>query len=60
MARPAKKIKPRGAAKTKKPIRKQSKSRKRAKSSAEEKIELEGIETYVYQKSFKPKPAEAS
>ncbi|MDA4126868.1 MAG: hypothetical protein OK452_06675 [Thaumarchaeota archaeon] len=60
MARPAKKKRPSRAVKTKKPNRKQSKSRRRAKSSAEEKIELEGIETYVYQKSFKPKPSETS
>ena len=38
--------------------RKQTKAKKKAKSSADEKIELEGIETFVYQKSFKPKPVE--
>jgi hypothetical protein len=46
------------ATKTKKSNTKRPKARKKAKERGEEKIELEGITTYVYQKSFKPKPIE--
>jgi hypothetical protein len=50
------KARPRKATKSKKSNRKGSRTRRKAKE--EEKIELEGITTYVYQKSFKPKPVE--
>ena len=57
---PTRKAKARRVTKTKRSSPKQTKTRKKTKSSADEKIELEGIETFVYQKSFKPKPVETS
>ena len=57
---PTRKTKARRGTKAKSSSRKQTKARKKTKSSADEKIELEGIETFVYQKSFKPKPVETS
>jgi hypothetical protein len=52
------KVRPHRVTKAKKSNSKRPKARRKAKEPAEEKIELEGITTYVYQKSFKPKPAE--
>jgi hypothetical protein len=56
LAPSTRKVRPRKATKTKKSNSKRPKTRRKAKE--EEKIELEGITTYVYQKSFKPKPTE--
>ncbi|MDA4127567.1 MAG: hypothetical protein OK452_10275 [Thaumarchaeota archaeon] len=59
MAPSRRKVRPHRATKTKKSNTKRPKARKKAKGKAEQKIELEGITTYVYQKSFKPKPTES-
>ncbi|HEV2138997.1 MAG TPA: hypothetical protein VGR53_09145 [Nitrososphaerales archaeon] len=57
MAPSRRKVRHHRVIKTKKSNQKRPKTRRKAKGT-EEKIELEGITTYVYQKSFKPKPAE--
>jgi hypothetical protein len=54
LAPSARKVRPHKATKTKKSNSKKPKTRRKGKE--EEKIELDGITTYVYQKSFKPKP----
>jgi hypothetical protein len=58
LAPSTRKVRPQRVTKTKKSKGKRPKSRRKGKEKAEEKIELDGITTYVYQKSFKPKPAE--